>query len=70
MNSSCVIKNNIFYSFTSNIANIVDPELPKTSSARPFDDPSEPIYTDPSLFERSRSLRSTLASHAGQKLKM
>ncbi|XP_021699664.1 uncharacterized protein LOC5570873 isoform X9 [Aedes aegypti] len=23
-----------------------------------FDDPSEPIYTDPSLFERSRSLRS------------
>lgn len=24
----------------------------------PFEDPSEPIYTDPSLFERSRSLRS------------
>lgn len=23
-----------------------------------FEDPSEPIYTDPSLFERSRSLRS------------
>ncbi|BES89924.1 PAN_AP [Nesidiocoris tenuis] len=27
-------------------------------NARPFEDPSEPIYTDPSLFERSRSLRS------------
>lgn len=25
---------------------------------RHFEDPSEPIYTDPSLFERSRSLRS------------
>ena len=29
-----------------------------------FDDPSEPIYTDPSLFERSRSSRgTTLAEH-------
>lgn len=26
--------------------------------ANAFDDGSEPIYTDPSLFERSRSLRS------------
>ncbi|XP_017767802.1 PREDICTED: uncharacterized protein LOC108556286 isoform X2 [Nicrophorus vespilloides] len=28
----------------------------------PFEDPSEPIYTDPSLFERSRSLRSIAVS--------
>ncbi|XP_059489050.1 uncharacterized protein LOC132204524 isoform X3 [Neocloeon triangulifer] len=36
------------------------------SGSRPtFDDPSEPIYTDPSLFERSRSLRSIAASQAG-----
>lgn len=28
-------------------------------------DPSEPIYTDPSLFERSRSLRSIAVSQAG-----
>lgn len=27
-----------------------------------FEDPSEPIYTDPSLFERSRSLRSISVS--------
>lgn len=27
-------------------------------NVRHFEDPSEPIYTDPSLFERSRSLRS------------
>ncbi|XP_065340307.1 uncharacterized protein nompA isoform X4 [Cloeon dipterum] len=35
------------------------------NGSRPtFDDPSEPIYTDPSLFERSRSLRSIAASQA------
>jgi len=33
---------------------------------RRHDDPSEPIYTDPSLFERSRSLRSVSASEFGQ----
>jgi len=27
-----------------------------------FQDPSEPIYTEPSLFERARSLRSVVAS--------
>lgn len=31
-----------------------------------FEDPSEPIYTDPSLFERSRSLRSIAFSSSGQ----
>lgn len=35
-------------------------------NVRTFDDPSEPIYTDPSLFERSRSLRSIAVSQAGQ----
>ncbi|KAK7863129.1 hypothetical protein R5R35_002011 [Gryllus longicercus] len=35
-------------------------------NGRTFDDPSEPIYTDPSLFERSRSLRSIAMSQAGQ----
>lgn len=33
---------------------------------RGFEDPSEPIYTDPSLFERSRSLRSIAFSSSGQ----
>lgn len=32
---------------------------------RGFEDPSEPIYTDPSLFERSRSLRSISLSTTG-----
>ena len=31
-----------------------------------FEDPSEPIYTDPSLFERSRSLRSISVSDKGR----
>lgn len=50
------------------------PSLPKTDdvdcpSASPggfFEDPSEPIYTDPSLFERSRSLRSISVSQKRQ----
>ncbi|XP_054280861.1 uncharacterized protein LOC128998659 isoform X2 [Macrosteles quadrilineatus] len=33
-----------------------------------FQDPSEPIYTDPSLFERSRSLRSIAMSQNGHTL--
>lgn len=33
-----------------------------------FGDPSEPIYTDPSLFERSRSLRSISLSQTGQNI--
>jgi hypothetical protein len=36
------------------------------SSHQKFDDPSEPIYTDPSLFERSRSLRSLTVSNLGK----
>jgi len=45
-----------------------DGDVPIVSSAniRTFDDPSEPIYTDPSLFERPRSLRSIAVSQAGQ----
>lgn len=35
-----------------------DLECPIPAPGGPFEDPSEPIYTDPSLFERSRSLRS------------
>ncbi|CAN7976152.1 unnamed protein product [Ixodes persulcatus] len=31
-----------------------------------FEDPSEPIYTDPSLFERSRSLRSLTVCNVGK----
>lgn len=34
----------------------------QTRQTRAFQDPSEPIYTEPSLFERSRSLRSVAAS--------
>lgn len=33
-----------------NLARIIKNENPATE----FDDPSEPIYTDPSMFERSR----------------
>ena len=37
------------------------------STAAPvFQDPSEPIYTEPSLFERSRSLRSVADSDFGR----
>ena len=36
---------------------------------RIFQDPSEPIYTEPSLFERSRSLRSVTASDFGRILR-
>ncbi|XP_055531527.1 uncharacterized protein LOC129722245 isoform X6 [Wyeomyia smithii] len=32
--------------------------ISRNNNKSEFDDPSEPIYTDPSLFERSRSLRS------------
>lgn len=35
-----------------------DLECPAPAPGGLFEDPSEPIYTDPSLFERSRSLRS------------
>ena len=34
----------------------------KQQQQRVFQDPSEPIYTEPSLFERSRSLRSVAAT--------
>lgn len=36
------------------------PGIVSMTSGRAFEDPSEPIYTDPSLFERSRSLRSAI----------
>lgn len=39
-----------------------DVECPGAAPGGPFEDPSEPIYTDPSLFERSRSLRSIAVS--------
>ncbi|KAJ8925699.1 hypothetical protein NQ315_009546 [Exocentrus adspersus] len=39
-----------------------DLDCPISAPGGPFEDPSEPIYTDPSLFERSRSLRSIAVS--------
>lgn len=39
-----------------------DLECPVAAPGGIFEDPSEPIYTDPSLFERSRSLRSISVS--------
>ncbi|XP_022904639.2 uncharacterized protein [Onthophagus taurus] len=39
-----------------------DLDCPEPAPGGPFEDPSEPIYTDPSLFERSRSLRSIAIS--------
>ncbi|XP_065169086.1 uncharacterized protein nompA isoform X3 [Atheta coriaria] len=39
-----------------------DLECPMPAPGGLFEDPSEPIYTDPSLFERSRSLRSIAVS--------
>lgn len=45
--------------YLPNIENEEDDNLPSIKNARrPFPDPSEPIYTDPSLFERSRSITS------------
>lgn len=38
------------------------PDLDCPAATGMFEDPSEPIYTDPSLFERSRSLRSISVS--------
>ncbi|XP_072162409.1 LOW QUALITY PROTEIN: uncharacterized protein nompA [Bemisia tabaci] len=43
------------------------PEINSIINSRVFQDPSEPIYTDPSLFERSRSLRSIAMSQISQK---
>ncbi|XP_022224607.2 uncharacterized protein LOC111075561 isoform X3 [Drosophila obscura] len=37
---------------------VINPMRSAGQSSHQFEDPSEPIYTDPSLFERSRSLRS------------
>ncbi|XP_037812213.1 uncharacterized protein LOC119603977 [Lucilia sericata] len=37
---------------------VMNPMRNQTAGPNQFEDPSEPIYTDPSLFERSRSLRS------------
>ncbi|XP_038119650.1 uncharacterized protein LOC6030862 isoform X6 [Culex quinquefasciatus] len=37
---------------------VMNPISRNNGAKNDFDDPSEPIYTDPSLFERSRSLRS------------
>ncbi|KAF5308203.1 hypothetical protein FQR65_LT06383 [Abscondita terminalis] len=42
--------------------NCSDVDIPNSAPGGPFEDPSEPIYTDPSLFERSRSLRSIAIS--------
>lgn len=68
-----LFKNYIVYIFSHHRAPV---ESMETGSANPtamvvgggkgFADPSEPIYTDPSLFERSRSLRSIAYSSAGQ----
>lgn len=45
-----------------------DLECPEPAPGGPFEDPSEPIYTDPSLFERSRSLRSISISQKQRQL--
>ncbi|XP_025832148.1 uncharacterized protein LOC108738303 [Agrilus planipennis] len=42
--------------------NNIDLDIPNAGQGGLFEDPSEPIYTDPSLFERSRSLRSIAIS--------
>jgi hypothetical protein len=39
---------------------------PPLGGNKRFQDPSEPIYADPSLFERSRSLRSVSPSDCGR----
>lgn len=44
-----------------------DMECPLSAPGGPFEDPSEPIYTDPSMFERSRSLRSIAVSSKKRK---
>ena len=55
------------HSFPQGSANpAYEADVPAAPRTRKFDDPSEPIYTDPSLFERSRSMRSVSASEFGQ----
>lgn len=56
-----------FNGFTRTTRNFPTPsnddlDCPDIAPGGPFEDPSEPIYTDPSLFERSRSLRSIAVS--------
>lgn len=43
-----------------------DPNIRFEDPSVKFDDPSEPIYTDPSMFERSRSLRSVTVINTGR----
>lgn len=43
-------------------ADVTSTRKAQQKTSRVFQDPSEPIYTEPSLFERSRSLRSMAAS--------
>lgn len=45
----------------------IDSDFHETAPGGLFEDPSEPIYTDPSLFERSRSLRSIAISSKRRK---
>lgn len=47
-----------------------DMDCPDPAPGGPFEDPSEPIYTDPSLFERSRSLRSIAISQKQRHLSL
>uniref|UniRef100_T1KJA7 ZP domain-containing protein n=1 Tax=Tetranychus urticae TaxID=32264 RepID=T1KJA7_TETUR len=47
-------------------SNLYVTPLTKNGGCSDFDDPSEPIYTDPSLFERSRSLRSVTLTTCGK----
>jgi len=54
-----------FLYFSDDDCSSTAPVVTVNGSRPTFDDPSEPIYTDPSLFERSRSLRSIAASQAG-----
>lgn len=49
----------LFYAHR-NLARIIKNE----NQATEFDDPSEPIYTDPSMFERSRYDRNLFSSIA------
>lgn len=43
-----------------------DPNIRFEDPSIKFDDPSEPIYTDPSMFERSRSMRSVTVENLGR----
>lgn len=48
---------------------VINPMRNNMNGPNQFEDPSEPIYTDPSLFERSRFVQTTTQTNISQQYK-